>query len=135
MEKWILSANPKYFNHTAAFHELGYIDWKQTRNYNIGDVIYVYVTKPVSRICFKTRVSLVNMTCDNTTDLSKYWVKEQPDSNDKKNRYVRIELLHEFEDDRLSFDILKKHGLLYVPQSPCKVKNDLQVFLKSVEGN
>lgn len=132
MEKWILSANSNYFDHATAFHTLGYIDWKQTRNYNVGDIVYVYVTKPASKIQFKTRVTVIGMTAEEVSDLSKYWIKGEPDKNDKQ-KYARLELLKEFDDNRLSFEELQKHGLLYAPQSPCRVKKELQVFLNSVE--
>lgn len=132
MEKWILSANSNYFDHVAAFRSLGYIDWKQTRNYSVGDIVYVYVTKPMSKIQFKTRVSIAGMTADEISDLTKYWIKGEPE---KKiiQRYARLELLKEFNDDRLSFEELQKHGLLYAPQSPCKVKKELQDYLNFVE--
>ncbi len=47
MFKCVLSANPKFFNHKEAFDQLGFIDWKQTRNFEIGDVrsvmLYMYM--------------------------------------------------------------------------------------------
>lgn len=132
MEKWILSANSNYFNHAEAFHTLGYVDWKQTRNYSVGDIIYVYVTKPVSKIQFKTEVIMIDMTEDEICDLDEYWIKGKPD-NSRKTRYARLRLIDEYEDERFSFDALRKHGLQYAPQSPCKVKDELQEFIDDTE--
>ncbi len=41
-----------------AFKELEYIDWhkvKQTKNINEGDIVYIYINKPIQKIMFKTR--------------------------------------------------------------------------------
>ena len=133
MENWILSANPNYFDHAGAFRECGFIDWKQTRNYAIGDVVYVYVTKPFSRIRYKTEVVCTGLTVDETCDFSKFWVVSQP-NHDTKSKFVRLKLLQEYEDDRLSLESLNDHGLEYPPQGPCRVKGDLLKHVKEVEG-
>ena len=135
MEKWIISANSNYFDHSRAFHEKGYIDWKQTANYQVGDIVYLYVTKPISKIQFKTEVTAINMGENDITDLSVYWKIEKPNGDtQKKVRYARLKLLKEFESDIFSFEKVKKYGLTYPPQGACRVKDKLKGFLESTEG-
>ena len=129
---WILSANPNYFDHAGAFHQYGHIDWKQTRNYSVGDIVYVYVTKPISTIRYKTQVVCINMRFEDICDFERYWIVSQPDY-DAKARFVRLRLLQEYEDDRLRFEILKNHGMGYPPQGPCRVNNDLLSYIRTVE--
>ncbi|MBR3081581.1 MAG: hypothetical protein IKH06_01880 [Clostridiales bacterium] len=42
MTVWLISANSNTYNHVAAFNKWGYIDWKQSANYQINDIIYIY---------------------------------------------------------------------------------------------
>ena len=39
---WIISANPKIYDHLSSFEHFGYIDWKQGKiKYKVGDIIYI----------------------------------------------------------------------------------------------
>lgn len=40
--KWIISANPKKYDVVSAFNQYDYIDWSQSANHEIGDIIYIY---------------------------------------------------------------------------------------------
>lgn len=133
MEKWILSANPNYFNHKEAFRKLGFIDWKQTRHFKVGDIIYVYVTKPVSAIMYRTEVTKVDLAQEDIADLSSYWLKE-PNTPLKPIKYARLKLIEEYKENRYTYEVLSKHGMKYPPQSPCRVKAELQDFFKEYEG-
>lgn len=133
MENWIMSANPKYFNHKQAFEKHGYIDWKQTRKYVEGDIVYIYATKPISKIAYKTIVEKANMTAEQITDMSEFWVNK---SEQSKNfpLFVRLHLLCSYTNDEFSFSNLQNHGMYYAPQSPCKVKKELQEYINQVEA-
>lgn len=134
MEKWIISANSNYFDHSRAFHEKGYIDWKQTVNYKVGDIVYLYMTKPISKIQFKTEVTAIDMGENDITDFSDYWKIEIPNrETHQKVRYARLKLLKEFENDIFSFEMVKKYGLAYPPQGACRVKDKLKGLLESIE--
>jgi hypothetical protein len=134
VEKWVLSANPNYFNHKDAFATWGFIDWKQTRKFVQGDIVYIYVTKPVSRIAYKTRVIQANMTENDVSDMTPYWIK-QPPVEKAGTKYARLALVCEYKDDRFPFSELQKHGMPYAPQSPCKVKPELERYLGKEEEN
>ena len=51
--KWIVPANPKYFDIDKALEKNNTIIWKQTTDIQINDIIYVYVGKPYSSIMYK----------------------------------------------------------------------------------
>ena len=54
--KWMISANWKVYNHARAFERWGFIDWRQKSKYNIGDIVYIYCTRPFMKIMYKTIV-------------------------------------------------------------------------------
>lgn len=46
---WIVPSNPKIFNADEAFKKMGYIDWRQNVNFDIGDIVCIYCTKPLKK--------------------------------------------------------------------------------------
>lgn len=42
---WIISANGKMYDHVAAFDEFGYIDWRQTANFEMASRLLAYKNK------------------------------------------------------------------------------------------
>ena len=53
---WMISANGKIYDHAKAFAKWGYIDWRQHAKYNVGDIVYIYCTKPYQKVMYKTKV-------------------------------------------------------------------------------
>lgn len=131
MGKWVLSANPRFFNHKLAFEKYGYIDWKQTRNYEVGDIVYIYATKPIAKIVYKTKVEIIDMTKEDISDMSQFWVKNE---DLEAKRFVRLVLLKTYDGEELSLANLQDHGMRYAPQSPCKVKEELQNYIDKMEA-
>ena len=122
MTEWLISANPAYYQHETAFRENGYIDWNQTRNFQIGDIVYIYCSNPLSRIKYKTIVEKINLQSPEKN----YWIKEMAYDS---HRYMRLSLVCEMDSDDLSLKCLHNHGLKYAPQSPCHVKEPLASYL------
>ena len=58
---WIISANNLIYDHSASFKENGYIDWHQTAKFSVGDFVYIYCTKPLKRVKYKTVVVRTGM--------------------------------------------------------------------------
>lgn len=74
--EWLISANGKIYDHVSAFNEFGYIDWRQTANYQIDDIVYIYATRPYMKVMFKTIVERTDMlfeemSCVRTSYLNK----------------------------------------------------------------
>lgn len=62
---WILPANGKLYDHARAFQKWGFIDWRQNnRKYQVGDIIYIYCTRPYKKIMYKTIVEQINLTAN-----------------------------------------------------------------------
>ena len=134
MEYWLRSANNKLYNHEQAFKENEFIDWNQGHNkYEIGDTVFIYATTPFQRIMYETRIEKLNLKVEETIDDKKYFTKKGKNKEvNKDNLYLRLKLTQRFDDDRLSLDCMKKHGLTNAPQGPQRIKSELLEYLESV---
>lgn len=128
---WILSGNPLMYDSIKAFSDLKEIDWRQSYNYNIGDIVYIYLSKKTHRISIVTEVVKTNIRKGESIDDTKYWLSNE-NGNKDVNRFFRLKLIKFINDDRLSYDELKKHGLNVAPQVACKIKDDLLNYIESV---
>ena len=126
MRNWIMSANPSIYDPQRAFAEQGYVDWKQTRNFEIGDVVYIYLTKPMATIRYRTTVEAVNIE----PYVDPYW-NIQIDEIQLGKKFMRLSLAATCDSASLAFDELKKQGLNYVPQSPGKIRDGLREYIES----
>jgi len=130
MATWLMSANESVFNHALAFKEKGEIDWKQNRHYCVGDTVFIYCTKPSSRIRYMTKVITINQTLDDIDNDLRFWKKPELRTYSAKGKFFRIRMIAVSDDDGLIFaEIKDKKLLLYPPQSPQKLNDDLINYL------
>lgn len=129
--EWLISANGKMYDHEMAFKEFGYIDWRQNANYELGDIVYIYATKPIMKIKYKTVVEKINMSFEEITDDKKYWSKIEEYEKSISGKYVRLKLIENIESERLALYELKRNGLNAAPQGPIKVREQLSAYLES----
>ena len=62
MTEWIVPCNPNLYRVDDAFAALKKLDWKQTSpKMKVGDIVYIYVSKPVRAIRYKCKVTKVNL--------------------------------------------------------------------------
>ena len=46
MKYWIIPANSKRYDYVSAFEKQEFIDWTKNQKYEIGDIVYIYCSKP-----------------------------------------------------------------------------------------
>lgn len=46
-EKWIIPCNPSQYDVVGAFKELKRVEWKQSTNINVDDIVFIYISKPI----------------------------------------------------------------------------------------
>ena len=61
MTTWIIPCNVNYYDIAGAFESLRCIDWKQSRMFEVEDVVYIYMGRPIKAITYKCRVNKVNL--------------------------------------------------------------------------
>ena len=129
--EWIISANGKKYDHESAFAKWGFIDWCQVAKYSVGDFVYIYCTKPIQKIMYKTIVEAINLSANEIVNDEEFWVKKTEYTESQKSKFCRLTLLEENNSDLLSLDKLKLNGLKSAPQGPVKVHYELSNYLKN----
>jgi rubrerythrin len=131
MADWIILCNPKKYNAEEAFENLTKVDWKQSTNVEVGDIVYIYVGNPISAIQFKCKVNKVNIQGIEIDD-SEYTIDGK--GFEDYSRHMELELIHKFVSIVPKYEELKEHGLRTV-QGPSKASDELVQFLNDCEKN
>lgn len=99
-KEWLLPANPKYYDVEHAFDKEEVIDWKQGSGIKKGDMVFLYVTAPVSAVLYQCKVGETDIPC------------RYQDENLTMTRLMKIKLLRRYPPDRFTFGLLKgKYGI------------------------
>ena len=130
-KSWLIPANGKLYDHEGAFNKFGYIDWKQGKNhFQVGDIVYIYCTRPLGSVRYKAAVDRINMEFDEITDDREFWSDPTKYESAKGGSYMRLRLLEKKDSEELNLSALCAHGLATAPQAPIKVKASLLDFLE-----
>lgn len=130
MQKWILNANGKKYNHLASFKKNGCIDWKQEDSkYKVGDIIYIYCSSPQKKVRFLASVTAINIPPEKRIDDKEFWLDMNEYEKSMKGPAFRLQLLAELDRDELRYEELKKHGLNGVRKEHQKVSDELAEYL------
>ena len=137
-KEWLISANKKIYNHNASFERNGFIDWEQKARFSIGDIVYIYVSKPEQRIAFVAQVDEINKKFEYCVDDKEFWFDETKYKEAQKGLYSRLVLLKKVYDKRLVLRELKQNGLNGAPQGPQRIyvpeKKNLQKYIHNIIG-
>ena len=104
---WIIPANPKVYDIISDFKKSDIMTWKHQSSMELGDIIYIYMTKPMGYIKYKCQIIDVN------------------------DNIMTIKLIKEFDDNLLTFDLLNNYGLKSV-RSPRRIPDKLNSFLETI---
>ncbi len=129
MTEWISSGNPAKYDCIKAFRDLKKVDWRQSTNVAVGDIVYIYVSNTEQAIRLKCKVNQVDLK-EPTIDDSKYNVSGEFDGT--YGRYMELELLTELTGDLYTRENLGKHGFTS-PQSPVRLRTEIKDYLDLVQ--
>ena len=116
-EEWIIPANPNYFDIINCFNDTNTIIWKQCTNIHVGDILYLYVGNPYSRIFYQCKVI--------ETDIP-YSYK---DSNLSIKNVMKIELIKKYDNEKYNFEYLKQLGIKAI-RGPRKITKEISNCFK-----
>lgn len=119
---WIVPANPKYFDVVRAFEEKEIIDWKQSSDVRVGDLIYMYVGVPYSALMYKCKAVEV--------DIPHHFESEYL----QVRKIMRIQLLCKYEPDYMPLERLRNEYGVYSVRGPRSMPNSLKQDLNAYEG-
>lgn len=130
---WLISANSSMFDHSTVFEHFGFIDWKQGNGkYQVNDIIYVYSTYPVKKILYKCRVEKINLTSSEIKSNEEYWKDKEEYKKALEGKYMKLVLVDQINNSKMSLENLMLHGLKAAPQGSKKLDGNL---LKYIESN
>lgn len=118
---WLVPANPKFYDVQKAFSQSSEIQWKQARGVIEGDTVYLYLTAPVSAVLYKCLVTKVNIPY------------EYKDKNIQMSYVMNIKLLKQYEDDAVTLDKIREHGIWTV-RGAVKMPYGLEQEFKKYEN-
>lgn len=128
MAEWIIICNAGDYNIEGAFNKFDKIDWKQSTNVEVGDVIYIYVGAPIYRIQYKCIATKVELT-ESEIDDSEFVINDAEYGG--YDRYMELTLEAKYDNNRLGLNQLKLNGLKTV-RGPSQVTQELSSYLFSV---
>lgn len=101
VKRWIIPANPQYFDLDHAFQQTDVIHWKQTARMQVGDIVYMYYGAPFSQIRYLCRVTAVDIPADIN---GKVRIKKM----------MKIQKLYMYQGNKIDRRVLKKFGVVSV---------------------
>lgn len=133
---WILTCDTSRYDIHKLFKENGFCLWNQRRNFEVGDVVYIYESKPVSKIVYKAVVEEINIKRDKPENSDGFYTKDYNKIYAFKLRYEAVN-----PGNRLQFpELQEKFGvsgmsLINIPQITRKDMIDFfeDVFAGNVE--
>lgn len=109
---WLIPANPKYYDIDAEFAESKIILWTQKASLEKGDFVAIYITAPTKAVRYFCQALEVDLPNDAYRD--------EPSIK----KLMKIQLLHTFSDEQVTFDTLKLCGVRAV-RGPRRMTKEL----------
>lgn len=130
MTDWIIPCNLKYYDVIGAFNKMSRIDWKQSaKNIAVGDIVYIYVGRPLMAIKFKCRVNKVNLDSVEIDD-SEFIIIG--DNYVNYGNHMELELITVYNDE-LNLAELRTHGLNGNIQGSRRLTDELKEFINTIK--
>lgn len=131
---WVIAGNTDYYDIIGAFNNMTQIEWSQHANYEVDDIVYIYLTLPYAEISYKCRVIATNISnSERIIDDSEYYKNDEALASSDK--YIRLELLKSYPRNSLTLEDLKENGVVATFQGPTKANGVLTKLLKELDNN
>lgn len=131
MADWMISGNPQKYDVIEAFRELKRVDWGQSANFQVDDIVYIYVSAPVQAIKFKCRVNAVDKKLVEAEDSEFVLDEAYGTKTGEEGRYAELELLEEFFGPGFGREELAKHGFKS-PLGPVHIPDTVKKYIESL---
>ena len=112
MEYWIVPSNDSTFRIADAIKaNNGVVDWRQSNNFAVGDIVFIYKAKPEQRVVYRMEVVGVKIPEDEALEQEECWTDQMAYIDGLgRSQYVRFKLQEEYLDDIFSLHHLHEHG-------------------------
>lgn len=126
---WLIPSNPNVYDSISAFNSLDFVDWKQNVNYQVGDIVFIYLTKPIQKVMIKTQVVEIDIPFSKTIEDKKFWTNENQFGLSKDKKFTRLKLVDFNENSILTLNDMLSNGLSTAPQGPMRLKDNLLTYV------
>lgn len=121
---WLISANPNIYNHASSFEHYGFLDWRQGKiKYATGDTVYIYCTNPIKMIQYKCKIENIDLYSSQIRDDKDYWIDSEEYFKSINGKFMRLRLLEQVSNPKMSLEKLIENGLKAAPQGAMKIQN------------
>lgn len=126
MNHWILPWKNTYFDLAKCLDEYKFIEWKQSKHFEVGDIAFIYCASPIRQIMFMFVVTKVNIPFKESIN-SHFLSHDYPYNKKPSDFYARLELVQvaSEKNEQLSYNRLKDLGLKSTLQGPMRVTDGL----------
>lgn len=130
---WLVPSNDRIFRIVDCFREWHFVEWQSNFSPKQGDIVFIYRTNPIQRICYKTVVTKISIPYQEALDDSMFWGDQHRPKDDIETHVPshRLQLIQEVDTLDLHLSNLKKHGMKGVPQGPRKLSGELLEYILS----
>lgn len=118
IKKWMIPANPRFFDLAGCLNKFGYVYWRQSFNFQTRDIIYIYVSTPECRIRYKCVVEGHDLPFseENFIDKEFFVNPEDFEISKQNNRFMKMKLVSSTTSDKLTLVHLLENGMKGAPQ-------------------
>ncbi len=129
-DEWFIPADRNIYDIDEAFKDLEVITWGVKTKNKLGDLIYIYLSAPDSRIGYRCIVEKINVPLDQVLGAA-YW--KYPSKQEISRNLINIRKIATLPmDERLTLRYLKSHSLMSAaPQGPRRLDARLSTFLQN----
>ena len=125
MRYWIVPSNDNTFRiGDAIAAQDGMADWR-TDKFSVGDIAFIYKTKPEQYIRYKMEVVKTKIIFDKTFEQEPFWSDKDQYYSGFVTFYARLKLLEEYPNDIFPLHKLHEHGYQGDPRSVRECKDEL----------
>ena len=114
--KWIVPVAAKWFDIEEYFSLGSIVDWKQSAKICDGDIIYMYISAPYSKILYKCVAVETNLE----------WIYGS--KSNRLNYMMRIKVLEKYDKEPISLALMKNFGVTTV-RGPRNIPDDLVNYI------
>jgi Cdc6-like AAA superfamily ATPase len=142
---FILPSNPNIYNAIQELKDLGMTYWgkSKSRGFSIGDTVYLYSASPIQKITAKLIVENIDFDGASIPEENHYWIKGIDQQHKDKavqsmfdggGKFDKLVLVKLVDDERLSYQALKEHGLKSFVQSSFELKENSKELVDYIES-
>ncbi|MDQ1146605.1 5-methylcytosine-specific restriction protein A [Bacillus sp. SORGH_AS 510] len=126
---WLISNNPEEFDLARAYSECETLEWKRSRNFENGDILFIYVSGNIQQVCFKVEIIQGLVPPNEVKNNKMFWKDLKKFEESKGGKWTRFRFLEKVDNPELSLAKLREHGLKANVQGPMKLNGELREYI------